>query len=390
MFEFRFWRVMIVALLPCIAVPVLAQEPGFADATVRIDYFFEPSCAECFRVNTEIMPVLQDRYMGFYELHKWDLGVEENYLRLVAEMERLEVTDNARVYMLLNRQTMLTGFARIESELFPWLDEAVSSGAAIPPPAPEVEPAKITDDDLKVRVDGFTLGGVIIGGITDGINPCAISTLVFLISVLSMYKVTGRHLLAVGGVFCLASFLTYSAIGFGLLHALHLLSVFHSLRRAVDYVLSAVLLVLAILSFTDAFRYRATHRADSVTLQLPGKVRDRIHRMMRRGLSRRAQLTSAFGLGCAVTALESVCTGQVYVPTLALVVKRGADVTRGLIYLGIYNLMFIMPLIIVLALTHHGLQLFSLIEWSRRNVTVSKVLLGCFFLALGGLIFFME
>ena len=87
-------------------------------------------------------------------------------------------------------------------------------------------------------------------------------------------------------------------------------------------------------------------------------------------------MVSAFGLGCVVTGIESVCTGQVYVPTLALVVKRGADLVRGMTYLAVYNLMFILPLVVVLLLSYRGLRLFSLIEWSKHNVVTSKALMA--------------
>jgi cytochrome c biogenesis protein CcdA len=188
--------------------------------------------------------------------------------------------------------------------------------------------------------------------------------------------------LLIGGAFCLASFLTYTAIGLGLLRALHMLAAFNSIRRGVELALVAVLVFLAVYSFRDAIRFRRSGHAHDVTLQLPDRLKRLTHRLMRTGLRGHAQVLSAFGVGAAVTALESVCTGQVYVPTLALVVKGGRDAGRGLAYLLVYNLMFILPLVIVFLLTYQGMKLTRLLEWSRQNVVTSKVLLGCFFIAL--------
>ena len=360
-----------------------------ASGQVRLDFFYEPGCDDCHRVRIEVLPLLAERYAGAYVLHEWDVGVDTNYLRLARSMERLGVEANARVYMVVGQATMLAGFAAVRDGLFEALDEAMVAGmggGAAAPANVERSTSNVerqTERELVARrMAGFTVAGVVVGGLVDGINPCAIATLVFLVSVLSMAKVTGRRLLLVGAAFCLASFLTYTAIGFGLLRALHLLSSFNAIRRGVELALVALLIGLAVYSFRDAIRFRRSARAQDVSLQLPDGIKRLTHRLMRTGLRGRAQVASAFGIGAAVTALESVCTGQVYVPTLALVVKGGGAVSRGLTYLLLYNLMFILPLVVVFVLTYHGMKLTRLLEWSKENVVLSKILLGCFFVSL--------
>lgn len=341
---------------------------------------------------SEVIPVLQERYAGLYVLNKWDIGLEEHYLKLVVYMEQRGVQDNAYVFMVIDGQDVLAGFEAMAERLFPLMDEclaahledaaAVSATASVSPPAGRELVAK--------RIERFTFMGVLVGGLIDGVNPCAISTLVFLISVLSMSRVSGWNLLFIGVAFCLASFLTYTAIGFGVLRALHALSCFQTVRTIVNFILVAALAGFAVYSFRDAFRYRKTRMAKDVTLQLPEKVKQTIHRIVRVGFGKKAQVPAAFTVGAAVTALESVCTGQVYVPTLALVVKSGTAVASGLSYLVLYNLMFILPLVVVFLLTYRGLTLTRLIEWSVRNVFVSKLLMGGFFLALAAAIFIMD
>ena len=55
-------------------------------------------------------------------------------------------------------------------------------------------------------------------------------------------------------------------------------------------------------------------------------------------------------------------------------------------FLLLYNAMFIVPLVAVFVVTCFGLKTEVLLEWSRRNVVRSKILLGCFFLAMAVLI----
>ena len=70
------------------------------------------------------------------------------------------------------------------------------------------------------------------------------------------------------------------------------------------------------------------------------------------------------------------------VPTLVMIVKLGGKSTQAWIYLVVYNLMFIVPLIVAFVLTYRGMQAQALLRWSRDNVVLSKVLMGCFFLAM--------
>ena len=88
--------------------------------------------------------------------------------------------------------------------------------------------------------------------------------------------------------------------------------------------------------------------------------------------------------------LESVCTGQVYVPALVMIIKSGQSMLRSALYLVLYNAIFVLPLGVVLVLTCGGMNAPTLVEWSRRNVTFSKVLLGVFFLAMTALMLVME
>ena len=380
----RWASLLAFCVVPLAGAEWLNAEPDRA-TPVAIEYFFEPGCGECSRVSDEVLPLLRERYAGLFTLTQWDIGVESNYLGLVTHMERLGVDENAHVFMVVDGQEMLAGFDAIEERLWLAIESRLATrehptSATDPTPQPGA-PHDVTV--LATRVEGFVIGGVLLAGLTDGVNPCAISTLVFLISVLTMARVSGTRLLLIGGAFCAASFVTYTAIGFGLLRALYLLSSFPLIRRSFELVLVAVLGWLAIYSFLDAVRYRRSGRAEDVTLQLPARIKGWIHRLLRRGLGPGVQVLSAVVIGAAVTGLESVCTGQVYLPTLAAVARTGSAVgARALVYLLLYNLMFILPLVVVLILTHRGLQVMRLIEWSRRHVLPAKVLLGAFFLAL--------
>jgi cytochrome c biogenesis protein CcdA len=259
------------------------------------------------------------------------------------------------------------------------------------------------EDLAEKRYGGFTLGAVLAAGLIDGINPCAISTLIFFMSLLAVstplrhpssprlcrssgsggHEVQKSRLLILGVSYCLASFLTYLALGFGLLRVLHLFSGFTLLRSAVEWGMTAVLLGLAFLSFRDAWRFGRSRDAHDIQLQLSTGMKKRIHRVMRRGLKPGHLIFGGLFIGASVTALESVCTGQVYVPTLVLILKDSAfSASRAWLYLLAYNLMFMVPLVLIFIAVYRGIQTETLLRWSQKNVVLSKTLLGLFFVLM--------
>lgn len=361
---------------------------GTADETpVPVDYFFEAGCESCATIRRDVLPELERRYAGYYVFREWEIGEKTNYLRLVAYQDRLKAHENEPVSMVVDEREFLAGLARIRKDLFAAVEAGVArravAGQGVIPNV--VAPVPDSGELLKRRVGGFTLVGVIGAALVDSINPCAISTLVFFMSLLSVARIGVRRMIVAGLAFLTACFITYVAIGFGLLRVVQFLNAWQGVRQVVDWVLIAMMLGFAFLSFRDALRYHRSGQAGDVSLKLPASIQDRIHRVMKSGLRRRSLILGGFGAGVAVTVLESVCTGQVYVPALVMMLKSGAAPLRCTLYLLLYNLIFVMPLAIVLGLTCGGMSTPALMDWSRRNVTVSKILLGLFFVGMTAL-----
>jgi len=364
---------------------VLSELTGFAsesNTTVIVDYFFEAGCADCFRVKNHVMPDLKERFEGFYTINNYDVGVKSNVIRLVAYQEKLGIVSNKSVMMVVDYKYVFNGFDAIKVGLLDQIDECIAERQETGWKAPET--IEIKDGAVADRVQRFTVPIVVTAGFLDGLNPCAIASLVFFMSLLAVAKVKGRGLMLMGVSFCLASFVTYTALGFGLLRALHLFSGFPLMRRIIDIGMITVLCVFALMSFRDAYRYKMTGNPDEVTLQLPAGIKTRIHAIMKEGISVRSLVVGGLIIGTLVTALESVCTGQMYVPTLVVMAKSGMSKAWG--YLLLYNFMFIVPLVTVFILTYFGLRTPTLLEWSKKNVVISKVLLGSFFLVLAALV----
>ena len=365
-------------LLACL---LLAAASALAARTVTLDYFFQQGCEECARVNALVLPMLAEQFPGEYELRRHDLNEEANYLKLVEYQERLNVASDDAVCMIVDGSRYLGGFAAIDRGLPEAMERArrLPAGSASPADAPPDR------ERLHRRAEAFTISAILTAGLLDGFNPCVFTTLIFFMSLLSLSRIRGRRLLAVGGVYCLACFCTYVALGFGLFHILKLFSGYQVMRLGIETVLIALLLLFAFLSFRDAWRFRRSGRSGAVALQLPERIRNRIHAVMRSGLKFHYLLAGAFTVGVLVTVLESVCTGQVYLPALVLMSREFGAGSRWFGYLLLYNLMFILPLLLLFLAAWRGTSMPVFLNWSKKNVVAGKTALGCLFLLLAAL-----
>ena len=355
---------------------------------VSLDLFFTPGCTECERVKSEVFPELESRFEGFYELTRHDMTISETIPLLLAYQQRCGNTDNGRVSLIVDHTVFLSGYETISTGLFDRVNEALVNRQDPDwvPPAPPVIKKEEAKALVRARASAFTVSAVVAGGLLDGFNPCAISTLIFFMSVLTIAKASKRVRLLVGVSFITASFLVYTGLGLGFLYAFRQAPNFALVKKVVEIVLGLCMVPLAALSFRDAFRFRKSQRPDDVTLQIPKAIKNRIHAFMNSHLGVGGPVLGGFVTGAGVTVLESVCTGQSYVPVLMVMLKNDCSDLCSWLLLLTYNLLFVLPLAVVFVCFHRGMQLKALIDWSKRNLVVVKVLLGVFFTAMAVLL----
>ena len=84
-----------------------------------------------------------------------------------------------------------------------------------------------------------------------------------------------------------------------------------------------------------------------------------------------------------VGALESVCTGQIYVPTLAAIIKMSPFYLFAWTLLLLYNLMFIIPLLIIFFLGYFGIHFVVLRRFEARHIGKMKIMTSFLFFGIG-------
>jgi cytochrome c biogenesis protein CcdA len=160
------------------------------------------------------------------------------------------------------------------------------------------------------------------------------------------------------------------------------------LSKVIRWSAVGLALVVGIVSFIDAFRFGKSRKTQDIALQLPKAVKLRIHKVISGNLSGTQLATGAIVTGFLVTLLEAVCTGQVYLPTIILMTKQHGLRFTGWLYLIFYNVLFVMPLLIVMALAYFGLKWDRLAKVTQQHLPLLKVLLGVVLIALAAFLAF--
>jgi cytochrome c biogenesis protein CcdA len=221
---------------------------------------------------------------------------------------------------------------------------------------------------------------VMAAGLVDGINPCAFTTLIFLLASLALAGKGRREVLAIGALFSLGVFLTYLAVGLGLFAALRAASGVALVSSILRWALFAALVVFAALSVYDYFLIRAG-KASEMLLQLPNALKGRIHASIRTRARSAALAGSSLVLGFLVSIFEFACTGQVYLPTLAYLARMQKR-TDALGLLLVYNLCFIAPLLVVFAASYFGVSSKRITVLFQKRMGAVKLALAAAFLGL--------
>ena len=224
---------------------------------------------------------------------------------------------------------------------------------------------------------------VVIAGLVDGLNPCAFATLIFFISYLTLSGRKGKEVILVGIAFTLGVFLAYLVIGLGFYKVLDLLGNALNVIAKWVYVFTALLcLVLAVLSFRDVGKAKSGNLED-MQLKLPEGMRKRINAIIRKGRGANRYAIGAFFSGMLISLLELACTGQVYLPTIIFVSSVPELRLQAIFYLIMYNLLFILPLVVVFILAYFGTTSKDLTRFLQKHTPAVKIGLGIVFAALG-------
>jgi cytochrome c biogenesis protein CcdA len=209
-------------------------------------------------------------------------------------------------------------------------------------------------------------------------------TIVFFLSYLAFMGRRGRDVLLVGGTFTLGVFVAYLLAGLGLNQLMEpLAGVQMALKRWVFGFSAVLCLAMAGISLHDYIKARQG-KTDEMKLKLSLDLRRRVNRVIREGSKMRAFYAVAFGLGAIVSLIQLTCTSPIYIGIVFLINDVPEMQTNAYLYLLLYNLAYIVPLVIIFVLAYFGTSSDQLGSFITKRTAAIKLLTVAVFLILAG------
>ena len=310
---------------------------------------------------------LEQEYSNL-EARRFDFWGEN--LELALALENLYNVPGKPNRLVFIGDDYLSGDSITEGNLRSLIEEYSLTGTE--PPWEMVETDEGGVVEMFRRWGAFT---IVAAGLADGVNPCAFAVVVFFVSYLAYLGRKRREIMFVGVSFILAVFLTYLLVGVGILLFVRQLETYPFMSSAVRIVIAGLAIAFGSVSLYDYYLFKK-RGAKAMKLQLPRALKWRMHAIIRKTRKTAFIIPFAFAIGIIISLFELGCTGQIYLPTIAYVMGEPGLQAQAFLYLIIYNLMFILPLLAVFGLASFGVRSRKLAEATRRHTGKVKILLA--------------
>jgi len=181
-------------------------------------------------------------------------------------------------------------------------------------------------------------------------------------------------MLAIGLVYIFIVFLVYFLAGIGLLsfiQSVHVTKYFY-------YFTAVLAIILGLINLKDVF-----WSGNGMTLAIPDSKKALIQKYIKK-----ATLPAAIVLGVLVALFELPCTGGVYLAVLSLLADKNTWL-QAVLYLLLYNLIFVLPLLIILLAVYYGLPPEKVEAWRKEKKKWMRLVIGLVLIGLGIIMLFI-
>lgn len=351
-------------------------------------YFYSDTCPHCLEAKPFVAGLEAREWI---DLRAFEVTKNPDHARLYHQIAR-EIGERARsVPAFIFCGALHTGFDRPETTGAVLLERlehcrsnpeevaAVLSGArdgAAPPRPAEAMGVQVP---LLGMIDpsewGLPMLTVVIAGL-DAFNPCAFFVLLFLLSLMVHARSRARMML-VGGTFLLISGLIYFVFMAAWMNVFLLLGEL----RVVTMVAGAVAVSLAAINIKDYFWFQG----GGPSLSIPDSKKPGMYQRMRNLVAAKsvwAMLVGTAILAIAVNSYELLCTAGLPMVYTRILTLGEADTFVYYMYLVFYNIIYVIPLLIIVMLF---VMKFGSRKLGESEGRLLKLMSGMMMLGLGAL-----
>ncbi len=361
--------------LVCLVVIVLSALAAAADPTTLV-VFHEIGCSHCDRTEAfleSIHPDYPDLEILRYEIH------ESESLDLLPKLLAAYGVDEGSVPILFVGDVSFVGgvFYGLEEEPFAPLGRsenlaleraislAIETGARSPL-------SRIDESSGRSLAENLTIPAVILAAAADSVNPCTFAVLVLLLGTLLVAQRKGRKALVLkaGLAFTIAVFVSYFLMGIGIFSAIQAAGI----QRPFIMAVSSLAILLGLWNMKDYFAY-----GKWFTIEVPQRWRPTVKRLTASVVS----VPGAFFVGVVDSLFLLPCSSGPYIAILALLSKTTTR-TEGILYLLLYNAIFVLPLVAITLAVHFGFTTTARAErWRSARLGKLHLVSGIIMFLLG-------
>lgn len=369
--------------------PVYAQETNI----LTMDYYYGSTCGECEKIFNELIEprFIEDEYYSeFLVIVQKDIDTNDT-----AYTEWLNLTPVVGIPAIVLKndtyETKAIDLARYTfdteggfEDISFLINEFLSGNLTKPSDNESDDNRTIIHSpfgDFDITDMSLPILTVVLGGL-DSFNPCAFFILIFLLNLL-IYARSRKRMLLIGTIFIFFSGLLYMFFMFIMFEALRFLKTGENIFL-ISLIIGCIVLPMGILNIKDFFFFKK-----GASLSIPDDKKPKIYKQMR-GLVRHKKLSATIlgtiVLAATVNFYELLCTVSlpfVFVNQLITYnIQEGSAAYYS--YILLYNIVYVIPLIIIVFMFVITLGKRKLTEWHGQIMKlVSGIMLasfGCIFL----------
>jgi len=247
---------------------------------------------------------------------------------------------------------------------------SLASLALAPAQAITAEVACKTNTLLSIKSSNLTPFVVACGAAVDAINPCSLSILILLMAS-SLINGERKKALKAGFSFIGAVYFTYFLLGIGVLAAIRTYTV--SFSPLFYQVVGLMAVLFGLFNIKDYFWYGKVF-----LMEVPLTWRPKMKKLIFGVTSPKG----AFLVGLLISLFLLPCLSGPYAVILAMLAAK-KDLLQSLVYMVLYNIIFILPMTIVVLAMYFGLPPEKAEAWRKERLRLLHLIAGIILIALG-------
>ncbi len=213
------------------------------------------------------------------------------------------------------------------------------------------------------------LSTVVGSAVIDSINPCAIGVLILLVSTLFVTAKGKKKLLKIGFLYIGAVFATYLLAGLGLMFAFASIPLW--IAEYISIAVGMMIITGGVIELKDFYWY-GKGLSLAISPAMAKKIQDKVTNITTPGV---------IALGVFVSLVELPCTGGPYLAIIKILSESFDAASFGLLIL--YNIIFVLPLVIILLAIRAGTRLHTIKKWKQKNRAYMRLATGVLLVLLG-------